>query len=422
MNSFVKDSLSKIVRHAYTTVPTYQEFLHEKGMTIDDFDVSKFHHLPLIDKSIALNGNMLSSVFNNNLATKDIIIRRTSGSSGHYMKIYWNRHDDLRSMLQLFYRRKKYYNISTNDKNCYFYTTNYINNRFVAEDDESLSLDGNSLGFCKLNLTQERVGEIYERILAFNPIWLNFQPSLALIVADHIKANKLPAIKDLRYIELTGEYLTLDMRAELSNIFKCKIANQYGCIETNSIASDCGGNQLFVNTSNVYVEIIKNGQVLPDGEVGDIYITSLANYAMPFIRYRIGERGSLSPAKLTGNDSNQLVLNLLNGRTSTFIRTERAERLPLYIFYKPIEFINEKIGNIISQFQVEQIAIDQFNVNLVIKNEYIGWKNTVMEMFIAQLKNDDLRNAKWHFSFSERLFPDEKTGKLNFFVNRMKEI
>jgi phenylacetate-CoA ligase len=54
--------------------------------------------------------------------------------------------------------------------------------------------------------------------------------------------------------------------------------------------------------------------------VGDIAITSLTNYAMPLIRYRIGDRGVLAPRQSTGRPRYGQVLQDILGRSTDMIR------------------------------------------------------------------------------------------------------
>ncbi len=87
------------------------------------------------------------------------------------------------------------------------------------------------------------------------------------------------------------------MREKIESVFQCKVFNRYGSREAGDIACECEQHSgLHVFPEGCYIEIVdENRRVLPPGEEGNILITSLANFAMPLIRYSIGDRGSLSP-------------------------------------------------------------------------------------------------------------------------------
>lgn len=415
----IDEKLMKIVEHAYSTVPFYKKLIQGTELNILNLSRSDFGKLPLIDKNMVMNSGLeiLTENYSDYMERKDLLIRRTSGSTGCYLKIYWNKYDDIKSMMGLWYRRKQYFGISTSDKYCYFYTTEYVFNKFVEEHEYIASPIDRSLGFSKQNLDADRIINIYMKMVEFNPTWIMMQPSVALLFTTVIKRHKLPEIENLKYIELSGEYLTSTVRNEIQSIFQCSVANQYGCTETNSIASDCEYGYLHIQSSNVLVEIMRDGKEVSRGEEGELYITTLENYTMPLVRYKIGEKGIIHEPGICKCGNEHPVLELLTGREGVSVITEKFERIPSYIFIRPIEYINERIGNIIRQFQVIQRGINQFSVKLVLNGSYLSWKDTIKEIFIEELKEGLLKNAQWEFEYTDMLFPSDKIGKLSYFIN-----
>ena len=87
------------------------------------------------------------------------------------------------------------------------------------------------------------------------------------------------------------------MREKIEKAFQTTVYNRYGSREVGDIACERPGYRgLWVAPWGNYVEIIDSeGRRVPDGDEGDIAITSLTNFAMPLVRYRIGDRGVLAP-------------------------------------------------------------------------------------------------------------------------------
>ena len=271
----------EIVSYAARYVPYYQKLLetHTNGL--------QFYEIPLNNKDniVEDESKFYSSEYHQYPKSKNIIYQRTSGSTGKQIKVIWDSSDYKRSLLGLWIYRKKYYDINPQDRYCYFYTTSYIHNQLTKELPEQRG--PHSLGFSKTPLYKERIKEIYEKMVEFNPIWIMMQPSFAVLLAQSKEENKLPNLPDLKYVELTGEFLTDDMRKMIQEAFSCRIANQYGCNEVNSIAYECPFGHLHVMDSSVVIEVIgENGS-----ESGDLHVTSLHNHAMPFIRYNTGDQG-----------------------------------------------------------------------------------------------------------------------------------
>ncbi|MFC1652607.1 phenylacetate--CoA ligase family protein [Planctomycetota bacterium] len=87
-----------------------------------------------------------------------------------------------------------------------------------------------------------------------------------------------------------------EARQHIETTFGCKVFNQYGSREVGTISSECAEQQgLHIFSSLQKIEILDaQGQLVPDGQPGEIVITNLTNHAMPLIRYRIGDTGSLA--------------------------------------------------------------------------------------------------------------------------------
>lgn len=69
--------------------------------------------------------------------------------------------------------------------------------------------------------------------------------------------------------------------------------------------------------------------------------------------------------------------------------------------------------------QITQTDINKFNVNLVVKSSYSGWKNAISECFLDNIQEEELKNAKWNFIFSDEICPDKNTGKFKYFINEL---
>jgi hypothetical protein len=113
-------------------------------------------------------------------------------------------------------------------------------------------------------------------------------------------------------------------------------------------------------------------------------------------------------------------LIVLSGRSSDFITLENGEKLNSYVLINIIEYTNESMSSAIKQFQIIQTALNCFNVNLVIKKDYSGWKDAIEECFLDNIQEEALRKAEWKFNFSENICPDEMTGKYKYFISRLK--
>lgn len=417
------ERLTQIVSYAYRNVHYYKRMMDEKGIdpsSIEDY--ASLKKLPFLHKDEIQSRpeDFLSEEYKKFPKTKDIVLRRTSGSTGKYLKIYWDYKDDIKSMISLWNYRNRYYGVGPSDKFCGFYTASYQGNKIVEQQMVQKSLDGRYLGFCKINLTYERLLDCYKQMYSFDPKWFNLQPSIANLLAEIVEREHLAVPPSLKYIELSGEYLFEDVRKRIEQTFQVPVANQYGCNEANAIAYECKEGHMHCLTDHVLVEVIKNGEPVFEEE-GDIYITSLSNYAMPFLRYQTGDRGILvqDPKCPCGSTRPELILK--SGRSSDYITLRNAEKLNAYVLLGIIEYTNEYMGTPIKQFQIIQTDIDRFTVKLVLKEEFSTWQSGVKENFLLNIQEERLKNAQWDFQFMECILPDLQTGKFKYFINRYEE-
>lgn len=84
-------------------------------------------------------------------------------------------------------------------------------------------------------------------------------------------------------------------------IFGCRVYRHWGMIETGlGGAVDCAmGSGMHLRETDVFMEIVnpETGVVLPDGEFGEMVVTTPLRRGMPIIRYRTGDMGRIIPGQ-----------------------------------------------------------------------------------------------------------------------------
>lgn len=97
---------------------------------------------------------------------------------------------------------------------------------------------------------------------------------------------------------LTSNYLSDSMRANLQSAWNCEVFTHYGLTEMGlGVAVECPAhNGYHFNEVDLLAEIIdtETGEVVPDGEEGELVFTTLTREAMPLIRYRTHDISRLS--------------------------------------------------------------------------------------------------------------------------------
>lgn len=402
----------KFIREAYGTVPLYIRNCEKRGINIEEvLEKDDWEGIPVLERNqiISEGTSVMTPSSVPLLMANKLIFARTSGSTGKYMEIYWKKEDYNRSMLPLWYYRKKYYGISPEDRLCYFYTIQNLEGETESYRRKS------KLGFSKTNLTMEKLWKIYHKMEAFQPKWLMLQPGMAMLLCRCMDVYGLNRIDSIRYIEFSGEILTEEVRKITMEHFNCKTANQYGANEFNSIAYECPyGNMHFMN-SNVYAEVLNDHGQSVTGEKGEVYVTSLTNSVMPLIRYRIGDRGKIEKDRKCACGNHGSIFQLDSGRANDWIVWENGEKITPNVLVRAFDCVNYRLDGVIRQFQVVQEDVKKFRIMLAVEEEDEYLEREIEGIFLESLEDERMRTAEYLFEYQEELFPDERTGKLKWF-------
>ncbi len=419
-----KTSLNNIITYSYHTVPYYNETF--KRLHIDPEEISEIENLKKLptlykDQIQVAPDKFLSSEYLYYPKNSDLFMQKTSGSTGRFLKIYWAKQDLIRSNFYLWNIRRKVYGIDPEMKFCTFHSTVYRGNRLIEPIDVMPFNNDRTLSFSKLKLDNNHLSRYYEIMLEFKPFWLFVQPSIAVLLANFIDQNSLEIPSSLKYIELMGEYVFENNRKRIEEVFKVPTANMYGSMETNGIAIDCQNKHLHCLSNNVRVEIINDEKVMGYGQEGEICVTCLTNSAMPFIRYCLGDRGILYPGDICNCGNKNPVIKILAGRTNENVLIEGKEPLNSFVLIYLVEMVNKQCGDAIIQFQIIQKDYGKFKALLMLRQSHLGWKDSISKHFIESTIKLGLGQSDWEFSFVDNFKPNPLTGKLQFFINKIKK-
>jgi phenylacetate-CoA ligase len=138
-------------------------------------------------------------------------------------------------------------------------------------------------------------------------------------IAKCAEQNDLQIVPQ-RAIITSAATLYPHMRETIERVFHCRVFDRYGSREVGGIACERSGTEgLWVAPWGNYLEIVdRSNNRVADGVKGEIIITSLSNYAMPLIRYRIGDQGALSQSN---NGSCQILAGILGRSYDTFVNS-----------------------------------------------------------------------------------------------------
>lgn len=211
----------------------------------------------------------------------------------------------------------------------------------------------------------------------------------------------------VKYIECNGAYISEEEQEEYEKTFSCKIFNNYGSREVWNIAYS-GANTLFhINDRTVYFEIVdeQNSIITNCNKSGNIVVTSLSLFTMPFIRYKIGDIGYYVEDEL-GNKRMKIVSerNMIIGKNLYGNR----------IFKETILFLNQIYRiTCYSGIYIYQKDEKKFEVNI---NGFEGERQNLERAFVKCFYMVSKLEKIYEFEFVY----NQKKGKSLFNVKRHK--
>lgn len=129
--------------------------------------------------------------------------------------------------------------------------------------------------------------------MRFRPAYILGYSSALHTLASGMLAAGLPP-PDLKVVISDSEPLLDYQRQTVARAFRCPVIETYGQTEGVLMASECFQGRMHLWPEAGYLEVLANGAAVPAGEIGDFVATGLNNPDMPFIRYRLGDCGSVS--------------------------------------------------------------------------------------------------------------------------------
>ncbi|MET9482270.1 phenylacetate--CoA ligase PaaK [Streptomyces sp. NPDC006638] len=162
----------------------------------------------------------------------------------------------------------------------------------------------------------------------FEPEIIMVTPSYMLTLLDEFERQGVdPRTTSLRVGVFGAEPWTEEMRREIEERFAIDAVDIYGLSEVMGpgVSFECVETKdgLHISEDHFYPEVVDpfTGEVLPDGEEGELVFTSLTKEAMPVVRYRTRDLTRLLPGtartfrrmeKVTGRTDDMVILRGVN--------------------------------------------------------------------------------------------------------------
>lgn len=308
------------LNHAYQNVPHYKASFDAAGMHPDDLkslaDLAKFPFTVKQD----LRDNYPFNMF---AVPRDQVARihASSGTTGQPTVVGYTK-NDLNIWGQVVARSLRASGLKPGEilHNAYGYG--------LFTGGLGIHLGADELGLATVPVSGGMTGRQVRLIEDFRADGITITPSYMLSVLDEYRRQGFDPRKSSLKVGIFGaEPWTNAMRREVEEAFDMHAVDIYGLSEVMGpgVANECVETKdgLHLWEDHFYPEVIdpETGEVLPDGELGELVFTSLSKEAFPIIRYRTRDLTRLLPGtartmrrmeKITGRSDDMIILRGVN--------------------------------------------------------------------------------------------------------------
>lgn len=311
--------LLKMLTHARDYVPYYNKLFKEFGINIQKFqDLNDIHKIPVLEKDQFRNN--IQQFYSSRPGDSGYFTQTTSGSTGTPLTLSVNE-ETYKLAMALLVNHEQMHGVEFGRPRATFA------GRMVkrAHDNKPpfsrYNKHENQLLFSSYHINKENVSSYVYELNNFRPEEIIGYPSSIYELAYNMKVTNNSLSFRPKLIVTNSETLLDWQRDTIEEVLSAPVRDYYGTAEYVIFASQCDQLKYHINPLVGLLEIVNSKDQPTIDEEGDVIATSLTNYTMPLIRYRIGDRAVLS-AKPCGCGLNSSILDKIEGRVDDLIITQ----------------------------------------------------------------------------------------------------
>lgn len=408
--AYQQDKLHRLLKYAYTFIPYYRRSFDQVGFRPDDIltDPAAFQKVPTISKAV-VNDNFDDLVTTDPSRQKGLARNSTGGSTGHPL-IFVQDLNFRDYVMAGVHWHLQYTGWQFGECHAYIWGADYEVPTQKELRARLLHWSLNRFVTNAFTLNEESMTAFAREIRRRHPKVLVGYASALERFTEFVQAHHLDDIK-FSGIMSSAEVLYPHQREIIERTFGCGVLDRYATRELGGIACECPEHMgLHIGVGEVYVEVLRDGVPIPVGEEGDIVVTNLNNYGMPFIRYHVGDVGQLSDAVCRCGRGLPM-MKIVHGRQTDMFKTKDGQAIHGEFFTHLFYGVSE-----VQQFQVVQKSYDHIAVSVVEKSPLPPERMAFLERAIKDVMNSDV---KVEFQFVESI-PLKSSGKYRFTISEVQ--
>ncbi len=364
---FQDDHIAALLSHAQRNVPYYSDILTDRGLlNKDEFSLSTLERIPLLTKKDIQE--KFADLTSTDKRKRKWHCTSTGGSTGEPVRVIQDSEFDKWSNATHYYYYKEFLGMdeATAKKVVVWGAWQDITEGATDAKTRFENWLTNVVFLNSCRMTQNDMERFIRIINARKPDLIRGYASSLYELCNYAERKHIALYTPKRLVS-TAESLMDEMRETIESSFGTKVFNFYGSREIGPIAGECRDGRMHFFPFWNHLEVLdENNRPVETGQEGKVVLTNLFNYAMPLIRYEIGDTAVLGPQQCTC-DNPLPTLEKVTGRTLDRFLLENGTIIPGQFFICLIGAERNK-GHI-KEFQIIQTDYRKFEILYVPQGE-----------------------------------------------------
>jgi phenylacetate-CoA ligase len=405
LEAYQLEQLNKLLDHAYENVPYYTRVFDERGLKPKDIqDFKDLQQLPFLTKDIVREN--LKDLCAKNYSKNQFQHATTGGSSGTPLELYLER--GVTDAKEWAFMKTQWDRVGYRFRDkCAIFRGYKVP---VSEDTFWKSqLLGRWMLFSSYDINYHNIASYVQKLKAYKPKFIQAYPSALSLLAKNLKENDVDNLPKIKAILCGSENLFPVQRKYLEDTFNTRVYSWYGHTEKVVLAGECEvSDHYHIFPEYGITELIDEaGNTIKEG-TGEIVGTGFNNYAMPLIRYKTADIGTLSNKKCKCGREYPL-LERVDGRSQDIIITKDNSKITLTALIFGQHF--NAFSNI-KEFQLIQEKKGELIFNIIKANEFTNDDENEISDKIKNISHDQIDVLFNYVDF----IPKTERGKHKFLI------
>lgn len=392
--------LKYFLEHAKKNSAWYSDRINEDSIKNNNLKL-----IPVLEKKeIIDNLNKIKTI-----SEKDGLVNSTGGTTGASMKTVYTK-EDMQERFAILDNFRAKHGYKLGKKTAWFSGKNLISEKDIKNGVCSHYDFINKIRFYStFHINKQNFDTYWNSLNEFKPEFIVGFPSSVYEICEIADRKGLKLNHKVDVFFPTAETVLPQHREIIGRVLGCKLVDQYASSEGAPFILECTEGKLHIHPLTGVFEVVDED--MQPAREGEILVTSFTTRGTPLIRYRVGDRITLSEEnKVCKCGSSFPLVDKIEGRSSDFIYSSEKGKVNL----GNLSNSTKGIDGIVS-FQIIQEIETEITLRLVVSDDY----NKVEESnFLSAIRERVGKKIEINIQYVDEILR-EKSGKFRIVKNSL---